>query len=211
MKLYQSIGPNPRVTTMYIAERGIKIDRIMVDIQAGENRQPDMLAINPSGSSPFLLLDNATVLPDSVAICEYLEEICDGPKLFGDTAEQRSATRAKMRTIDQNIVVPMANGFRSAEGLPMFESRMFCCPEASDGNKAYARDGLIQLDKGFGDGPWLMGERFSMADILLFCFAEFGPMVGQMMPDECSNLKAWRARTAERDSAKISADPNNGI
>jgi len=211
MKLYQSVGPNPRVATLYIAECGLNIPRAFIDIMAAENRTPEMLAKNPTGGSPFLELDDGQTLSDSIAICEYLEETADGPKLLGGTAKQRAETRALMRFIDQQVLVPMSNGFRSAEGFAMFKDRMFCCPEASDGNKAYAHDGLIQIDANFGDGPWLLGDRFSLADILLFCFIEFGAEVGQPIPDTCSNLKDWHIRVAERESAKISANPNNGL
>lgn len=211
MKLYQSVGPNPRVVTMYIAERGIDVPRAFLDIQAGENRTPEMLARNPSGGSPFLEVDGGPALPDSVAICEYFEDHFGNSTLLGGSATERGQTRAMMRRIDQSVVVPMSNAFRSAEGLPMFQSRMFCCPEAADGNKAYARDGLIQIDQHFGAGPWLLGERFSLADILLYAFVEFGGMVGQALPAECAALAAWKACVAARESAGISANPKNGL
>lgn len=211
MKLYQSVGPNPRVVTMYIAERGLTVPRAYLDIQAGENRTLDMLARNPSGSSPFLETDGSPALPDSLAICEYLEDHFGNSALLGGSAAERGQTRAMMRRIDQSVIVPMSNGFRSAEGLPMFQARMFCCPEAADGNKAYARDGLIQIDTQFGAGSWLLGERFSLADILLYAFVDFGGMVGQALPTECSNLAEWKARVAARDSAGVSANPKNGL
>lgn len=211
MKLYQSFGPNPRVVTMYIAERGIDVPRAFLDIQAGENRTPEMLARNPSGGSPFLEIAGGTALPDSFAICEYFEDHFGSSALLGETAIERAQTRAMMRRIDQSVVVPMSNAFRSAEGLPMFQSRMFCCPEAADGNKAYCRDGFIQIEKQFGDGPWLLGERFSLADIVLYCFADFGGMVVQPLPSECSKLSEWTIRVRARNSAEISANPQNGL
>jgi glutathione S-transferase len=211
MKLYQSFGPNPRVVTMYIAERGIDVPRVFMDIQAGENRTPKMLALNPSGGSPFLEIAGGTVLPDSFAICEYFEDHLGRSALLGETAAERAQTRAMMRRIDQSVIVPMSNAFRSAEGLPMFQSRMFCCPEAAEGNKAYCRDGLMHIEKQFGDGPWLLGERFSLADIVLYCFADFGGMVVQPLPSECSKLSEWTIRVRARNSAEISANPQNGL
>jgi glutathione S-transferase len=211
MKLYQSVGPNPRVVTMYIAEKGISIDRVFLDIQAGENRQPSYLAINPHGGTPSLELDDGSHLSESLAICEYLEETQSGPSLIGTTPAERAATRAMTRWIDQMVVVPMGSGFRSAEGLPMFKDRLLCVPEAADGNKAYARDGLTQTDGELGDKEWLMGSRFTIADILLFCFVEFGGMVGQPIPEGLSKLKAWTARVAARPSAAVSGDPQNGV
>lgn len=211
MRLYQSVGPNPRVVTMFVAEKGITIERVYLDIQGGENRQPGFLAKNPRGGSPCLELDDGSFLDESVAICEYLEERHPSPPLVGSNAEQRARTRAALRWVDQQIVVPMTNGFRSAEGLPMFQPRMLCVPEAADGNKAYARDGMEKVDARLAGQDYLCGDRFTLADILLFCFVEFGAMVGQPIPDGCANLNAWRAHVAARPSAALSANPKNGL
>lgn len=211
MRLYQSVGPNPRVTTMYIAEKGIALERVFVDILAGENRQSGYLAKNPAGGSPCLELDDGSFLVESLAICEYLEELNPAPPLLGSSAEDRAATRSAIRSIDQSVVVPMTNGFRSAEGLAMFESRLLCVPEAAEGNKAYARNGLAMFDTALAGKDWVCGDRFTLADILLYAFVDFGAQVGQQIPDGLDNLKAWSARVGARPSAATSANPQNGI
>ncbi len=211
MKLFQSVGPNPRVVTMFIAEKGVTIERQFVDIQAGENRQAAYLAKNPVGGTPCLETDDGRYIAESLAICEYLEERFPSPPLVGLTPEDRAMTRMTMRNIDQSIIVPMSNGFRSAEGLPMFESRMLCIPEAAPGNKAYARDGMSKADAALAGKEWLCGDRFTLADILLFAFTEFGAMVGQPIPDDLQNLKAWSARAGARPSAATSANPKDGL
>lgn len=211
MRLFQSVGPNPRVATMFIAEKGVTIERVYLDIQAGENRQDEFLAKNPRGGSPCLQFDDGRYLDESIAICEYLEERFPSPPLIGSNAEERAQTRAAVRWIDQQIVVPMTNGFRSAEGLPMFQPRMLCVPEAAQGNKAYARDGLEKADLRLSDQDYFCGDRFTLADILLFCFVEFGTLVGQPVPEGCSKLKEWQARVASRPSAEASANPRNGL
>jgi glutathione S-transferase len=211
MKLYQSIGPNPRIVTMYVAEKGIAMAREMVDILSGVNRKPPFLAKNPDGTTPLLELDDSTFIAESSAICEYLEETQSGPVLIGSTPEERAITRMLMRRVDQRVIVPMTTGFRGVEGLPMFKDRVFCIPNAAADLKALARDGLAALDKTLAGKTWLAGDRFTLADIMLFCFVEFGGLVGQPVPDECKNLKAWQARVADRPSAAISANPENGI
>lgn len=211
MKLYQSIGPNPRVVSMYIAEKGISVPRHFIDIMANENRQPAYLAKNPAGGVPLLETDSGSFIAESAAICEYLEELHGEPALIGDTPEMRAATRAVQRRVDQSVIVPMTNGFRGSEGLTMFESRMACFPDAAPGNKAQARDGLAKLDATMADKEFLCGSHFTLADISLFCFVEFGGQVGQSLPDTMLNLKAWQARVAARPSAAISADPMNGL
>ncbi len=211
MKLYQSVGPNPRVACMYIAERGLSVPRHFMDIMAGENRTPEMLAKNPSGGSPFLELDDGSTLSDSVAICAYLDALNGGSDLVGTTPADMGATWSALRMVDHSVIVPMTNGFRSAEGLPMFQSRTFCVPEAAEANKAYARDGLTRIDKRLAGQDYLCGSRFTLADIVLFCFVEFGAMVGQPVPDGLTKLQAWRDRVASRSSVAISADPKNGL
>lgn len=211
MKLYQSLGPNPRVVLMYLAETGVQVDRQFVDIMAAENRQPDFCAKSPLGHTPLLELDDSRCIAESLAICEYLDETQAGHALLGAAAADRAQTRMLARIVDQLVVVPMTAGFRGAEGLPMFESRMLCLPDAAADLKRLAADGLAQVDRIIGAGPWLAGDRFSLADILLYCFVEFGAMVGQPPDPALANLAAWQGRVAARPSAAASANPQLGI
>jgi len=79
MLLYNSIGPNPRVVRMFMAERGIDIPKIEIDLRGGENRREPYLSKNPAGQSPALELDDGTILAEITAICEYLDETTLGP------------------------------------------------------------------------------------------------------------------------------------
>ncbi|MEQ8309975.1 MAG: glutathione S-transferase family protein [Sphingopyxis sp.] len=211
MKLYQSLGPNPRVVLMYLAETGVQVDRQFVDIMAAENRQPDFSAKSPLAHTPLLELDDGSCIAESIAICEYMDETLGGHALLGATAAERARTRMLMRIVDQLVVVPMTAGFRGAEGMPMFESRLLCLPDAAADLKRLAADGLAQVDRLLGEGPWLAGERFSLADILLYSFVEFGAMVGQPPDPALTNLAAWRDRVAARPAAIDSANPQLGI
>jgi len=211
VKLYQSLGPNPRVVLMYLAETGVQIDRQFVDIMAAENRQPDFCAKSPLGHTPLLEPDDGGCIAESIAICEYLDETAAGHALLGATAEERAKTRMLVRIVDQLVVVPMTAGFRGAEGLPMFQSRLLCLPDAAADLKRLAADGLAQVDRIVGTGPWLAGNRFSLADILLYSFVEFGAMVGQPPDPALTNLAAWRTRIAARPAAAASANPKLGI
>ena len=211
MKLYQSVGPNPRVVLMYLAETGLAVEHRFVDIMAAENRQPDFVAKSPLGHTPLLELDDGCCIAESVAICEYLDEALGGHALVGATAAERGRTRMLVRIVDQIVVVPMTAGFRGAEGLSMFESRVLCLPDAAADLKRLAADGLAQVDRMIGDGPWIAGERFSLADVLLYSFVEFGAMVGQSPDPALTHLAAWRDRVAARPSAAVSANPQYGI
>lgn len=211
MKLYQSIGPNPRVVLMFLEEKGATIDRTFVDIMKGENRQPAFTALNPFGQLPLLEMDDGSHLSESIAICAYIEEKFPTPALIGSTAEERAVTNMLVRRLDYDVVGPMTTAFRGSEGLPMFQNRLRCLPEAADGLKACARDGLAAFDALLAGKTWLAGDRFTLADILLYCLTEFGKMVGQPMPEDLANLAAWSARVAERPSASASMNAKTGI
>ncbi|TAJ70460.1 MAG: glutathione S-transferase family protein [Phenylobacterium sp.] len=204
MKLYNSIGPNPRVVKMFLAEKGLDVERIEVDLRAGENRREPFLAVNPAGQTPALALESGAVVTEVTAICEYLEEITPNPPLIGTNAEERANTRMWTRRVDLKVCEPLANGFRFAEGLAMFEPRMLCVPEAAPGLKAMAQDGVAWLDANMV-GPWVAGGRFTLADILLFAFLDFGGAVGQPLDPKFARIGDWFARVKARPSAAASA------
>ncbi len=199
MKLYAGMGPNPRAVTIAIAELGAKVEIEQVDLLAGENRQGAHLARNPAGQLPALELDDGTHLAEITAIIEYLDEKNAG-SLIGATAEERAETRMWTRRIDLNICEPLGMGFRYAEGLPLFKDRIHCVPQAADDFKAIAQEKLAWLDELMGDREFICGDRFSLADILLFSFLEFGASVAQPLDAKCERLQAWYARVAARPS-----------
>ncbi|HXA41159.1 MAG TPA: glutathione S-transferase family protein [Phenylobacterium sp.] len=205
MKLHTSIGPNPRVVKMFLAEKGLEMPFVKVDLMAGENRRaPYNAEVNRAGQTPALELDDGGTVTEITAICEYLEERQPSPPLIGATAEERAAARMWTRRVDLKVCEPMANGFRFAEGLPLFENRMRCLPDAAPGLKAIAQDGLQWLEGEF-KGPWIAGERFTLADILLFAFVDFGGQVGQPLDPKYARLTDWFARVQARPSAAASA------
>ena len=205
MKFYNSIGPNPRVVKMFMAEKGLDIPRVEVNLMAGENRQDAHLARNPAGQMPALELDDGTFVSEIIPICEYLEEIQPNPPLVGTNAEERAITRMWTRRIDLNICEPMANGFRFSVGLQLFQNRVHVIPQAADDLKAVAREKLTWLDGLITGREYIVGDRFTLADILLFVFIEFGGQVGQPLDPDNKNLVAWRDRVAARASAPASA------
>jgi glutathione S-transferase len=202
MKFYNSIGPNPRMVRMFMAEKGIEFPKVDVDLRGGENRREPYLKVNPSGQTPALELDDGTVLAEITAICEYVDELKkDTPSLIGNSPEERAKTRMWTRRIDLNIAEPALNGFRFGEGFKMFENRVRCIPQAADGLKATARDKLAWLDKLLGTKPFIAGDKLSMADILLFAMLDFMKDVGQALDPANKNLTAWFERMKARPSA----------
>jgi len=206
MKFYNSVGPNPRVVTLFMAEKGIDLPEVTVDLRGGENRRPPYTSdVNPAGQTPALELDDGSVLTEITAICEYLEERFPEPALIGTTAEERANTRMWTRRVDLKICEPLTNGFRFAEGLPLFESRMRCLPEAAAGLKAVAQDGIRWLDPLIAGRDFIAGDRVTLADLMLFAFLDFGASVGQPIDPAAAHVTAWYDRMKARPSA---ANPN---
>jgi glutathione S-transferase len=203
MKLYTSMGPNPHMVRMFAAEKGLALETVEVDLMGGENRRPPYTdAVNPAGQTPALVLDDGTVIAEITVICEYLEEKHPSPSLIGTTAEERAETRMWTRRIDLNICEPMTNAFRAAEGRRIFENRMkLVGAEGAAELKAIAKDRLLWLDGQLQGREFVCGNRFSLADVLLFAFLAFGAQVGQPIPDEATWVKAWFARVQARPSA----------
>ncbi|OYU16544.1 MAG: glutathione S-transferase [Alphaproteobacteria bacterium PA4] len=202
MKFYDSIGPNPRVVRIAMAEQGLSVETLKVDILKGENRQPAYMAMVPSGGTPALVLDNGTVLSEITAIVEYLDEQPGAARIVGNTPEERAETRMWARRIDLYILEPMANGFRASEGRPMFAPRMtLVSPEAAAELKALAQEKLLWLDAQLQGRTWVCGDRYSLADILLLAFVEFGASVGQPLPAAAAWLADWHKRAAARPSS----------
>ena len=202
MKFYNSIGPNPRAVRMFMAEKGLKVPTVEVDLIKGENRQDAYKQKNNAGQMPCLELEDGTTISEITAICEYLEDTNPKPALIGSTPKEKAETRMWTRRIDLNIVEPLANGFRYSQGLPLFKDRIPTAPEAADGLKRIAQDRMLWLDKMVADRQWICGDRFSYADIHLFAFLDFGKQVGQLLNPEAKTIAAIYDRAGARPSAK---------
>ena len=200
MRLYNSIGPNPRTVRMFAAEKGLTIPLAEIDLLKGENRRDPYLSKNAHGQMPALELDDGSTVCEITAICEYLEDTHPNPPLIGSTPREKAETRMWTRRIDLNICEPMANGFRFSDGLPLFKDRIVTIPEAADGLKKVARDRLSWLDRQMEDRKFVCGSRFTLADVLLYAFLDFGSQVGQRLDEKNKNLVDWFARVKARPS-----------
>jgi glutathione S-transferase len=210
--LYSSLGPNPRLVRMFMIEKGLNegkdFNRVHYDIITGENRQDDSyLEKNPLGTIPTLELDDGTCLTESWPICEFIEEQHPNPNLFGKTAVERAEVRKWARLFDQEVVVPMTMGFRATGGRPMFEPRMaVVSPEAGAELAAMSDDKWRWFDQALGDSNHFALGRFTFADLIIFCFANFGFTVGWKLPEGTNNLARFVDTHNGRESAKVWQD-----
>ena len=201
MKLYNSIGPNPHVVRMFIHELGLELETVEVDLMAGENRQTDHLSRNPSGQMPTLELDNGDFISEITVICDYLDEQQGYTDLMGKASEARAETRMWTRRIDLQIVEPLTNGFRFSEGHDFFKDRLRLIPQAADDLKTLAQERITWLDEQIKDKEFICGDRFSLADIMFYCFLNFGTTVGQPLNEDNKNAVNLYNKIHSRPSA----------
>ncbi len=208
MKLLNSLGPNPRIVRMFLLEKNLSIPFEEIDILGAANRRPPYTDKNPGGQMPGLLLDDGTCLGETVAICEYLEDLHPDPALIGATPLEKAEQRMWQRRVELNITENLYNAFRYSVGLEVFKDRMRCLPEAAPGLALIAQDKLAWLDQQMGRKAWICGDRFTLADIILFCALDFGEGVGQSIDPGLLNISAWFGRVMTRDSAHASLHPD---
>jgi glutathione S-transferase len=208
MLLYDSFGPNPRAMRMFLAEKKITIPTKDIDIMKAENRQASYNERNPGGQLPALELDNGKCLGETVAIWDYLEEKNPAPALIGDTPEERAETHQWQRRLELNITENIYNGFRFAEGLDMFRNRLPCEPEAAPSLKRIAQERLKWLDGLIAGRDYIVPNRFTIADIILYCCLDFAAGVRQTVDPSLSNLHSWFNRIGNRPSARASLHPS---
>ena len=201
MKLFNSMGPNPHVVRMFIAEMGIDIETIEIDLMGGENRQNSYLKKNPSGQLPALQLDDDSFLAEITVICEYLDEINGHTDLIGTNPQERAETKMWTRRIDLQILEPLTNGFRYAEGYDLFKDRLHLIPDAANDLKAIAQERLTWLDKQLEGKEFICGDRFSLADIMFYCFLHFGSTVGQPINQDNTNIVSLYEKIGMRESS----------
>lgn len=207
MLLLDALSPAPRTVRMFLAEKGLTLPLQQVDVFAGENRRAPYLSHNPAGQTPALILDDGSVISESVAIMEYLEALHPLPALIGVSEVERAITRQWQRRVELNITEFIHNAYHYAEGLARFAERIPVAPEAADGLKRVAQDRIAWLDAMLAGHDYLVGQRFSLADIWLYVWLDFAESVAQPFDRGLRNIPAWFERIAARPSAVASLHP----
>lgn len=201
MKLYEyETFPHPRRVRMFLAEKGLEVPRIQVDVPAGEHREPAFLSKNPDAAVPVLELDNGHCITETVAISRYFEEAQPDNPLFGETAEEKARVEMWQRRVEQSLMGAVGSYFHHAtEGLG--EQDRYRNREWGEKNRDNAIAAMRRLDGQLADNPYVAGERFSIADITAVCAVDFAAAVGIDIPENCPHLSRWHALVSERPSA----------
>lgn len=202
MKLYDSkMAPNPRRTRIFLAEKGISIPTEQVDMMKMEHKTPEYAALNPMQRMPTLVLDDGTVLTESIAICRYFEALQPEPPLFGVGAKEIALVEMWNRRAELNFFFCVAQVFRHSHPA-MKELEVPQVPAWAEANKPRIGEFLHVLDAQLKDHPFVAGDRFSVADITALCAVDFMRPIRMPVPEECVNVKRWHAEVSARPSAK---------
>ena len=201
MKLYDSaMAPNPRRVRIFLAEKGIEVPTVQVDIGKAENRQPPYLEKNPLGGVPVLELDEGCHLAESVAICRYFEGTHPAPPLFGTDATDRAMVEMWNRRMELEVLAPIAQSFRNTHDF--FAGRIEQVPEYGEVCRRVATKRLEWLDGELADREFIAGDRFSIADITAMVGIDFGRVSGIGIGPDQKNLQRWHEAVSSRPSAK---------
>jgi glutathione S-transferase len=201
MQLYDSaMAPNPRRVRIFLAEKGIAVPVVTMDIGKAENRKPPFLAKNPLGGLPVLELDDGTCIAESVAICRYFEETQPNPPLLGTDAKDRAVVEMWQRRMELELFRNVTGCFQNTHKF--FAGRIPQVPEYGEVCRNAARARLAWLDGELASRPFVAGERYTIADITALCAIDFGRVSDIRIAPEQKQLQRWYDAVSSRPSAK---------
>ena len=192
-------SPNCRRVRMYLAEKGIDIALKALDLSAGEQRMSGFLLKNPFGAVPLLELDDGSVIPESLAIIEYLEELHPDPPLCGTTPFERAQVRAWERRAEFGVLLQGTRRFLHTN--PFFASRVEQSPKVAEEAGQVLTDRLSLFNTHLKDNEWLAGAC-SVADITLFVSTEFAARSNFQLDPAWEHLQRWYGAIKKRPSAE---------
>ncbi len=207
LKFYDcKTAPSPRRVRIFIAEKGIDIETVQVDLTSGEQFGEDFCRINPDCVVPALELDDGTGLSEVLAICHYLEAKFPQPALLGTSDEERARVLMWNVKVEQQGLLPMANAFRNrAKGLvgravtgPVSYAQI---PELAERGRQQVEQFFYRLDGQLANHEYLAGDGYSLADISAMVTVDFAARTKLSLPEDALNAKRWYESVASRPSA----------
>jgi glutathione S-transferase len=208
MKFYDcTTAPSPRRVRIFLAEKGIEVPTVQVDLRNGEQFTPAFRALNPDCTVPVLELDSGAVVTDIVAICRYFEELHPDPRLMGRSAEERAVIDSWQRRIDRDGFNAAMEAFRNS--TPGLKGRALPGPENYEQIPALAERGRARiqyfftwLNERLGDNEFVCGPQFTIADISAMVVVDFCGWAKLKPPEHMTGLHRWHAAVSARPSAK---------
>jgi glutathione S-transferase len=202
MRFYDSpFAPNARRVRMFLAEKGIDIPRVNVDLAKLEQKSETYSCVNPFQIVPALELEDGSTLTESIAICRYLEELHPEPPLFGATARERAEVEMWQRLAEFQLLFTIAQTFRHSHPA-MREMENPQIPAWAEANRAKAETAMRRFDAALARRRFLAGDNFSVADITGLIALDFTKPARLAIPEDLAHLARWRAEVSARPSAK---------
>lgn len=202
MKLYDGgRAPNPRRVRIFLAEKGVEVPLVPVDMGALGHRSAEVTALNPMQRLPVLELNDGTVITESVAISRYFEEIYPEPALFGRGAVGKALVEMWQRRVELHLFASVAAAFRHIHPA-MIEWEVPQIPAWGEANKPKALAFLDILDKQLATSAFIAGDDYSIADITGLVAIDFFKPARIEMPGHVTHVKRWYDAVSSRPSAK---------
>jgi glutathione S-transferase len=201
MKLYDGgRAPNPRRVRIFLAEKGIEVPTEQVDLGALEHKKEPFAALNPMQRVPVLVLDDGTVITESIAICRYFEALQPDPPLFGRGAVETALIEMWNRRAELNLLWPVSQVFRHLHPA-MKAMEVPQVPAWAEANKPRALEFLQFLDGELRGRKFIAGDRFTVADITAMMGVDLMKPAKLSVPEDLVNVRRWHAEVTARPSA----------
>jgi glutathione S-transferase len=193
MKLYDTkVAPNPRRARIFLAEKGISIPTEQVDIAAMQHKTAEYAAINPLQRMPALVLDDGTIITESIAICRYFEMMQPEPPLFGVGPKDTAIVEMWNRRAEINFFSNVAAVFRHTHPA-MKELEIPQVPAWADANRPRVTWFLELLDRELAKREFVAGDRYTVADITTQVALDFMKPARLSVPEGAANIKRWHS------------------
>jgi glutathione S-transferase len=201
MKLYDTkLAPNPRRTRIFLAEKGIALPTEQIDIMAMQHKTPEYTAINPLQRMPALVLDDGTIITESIAICRYFESLQPEPPLFGVGTKDAAIVEMWNRRAENNFFATVAAVFRHTHPA-MKELEVPQVAAWAEANRPRVAWFLELLDRELATREFIAGDRYTVADITTQVAVDFMKPGRLVMPEGATNVRRWHATVSARPSA----------
>jgi glutathione S-transferase len=202
MKLYDTArAPSPRRVRIFLAEKGIEVPRVPVDLAKLEQFGEAFTEMNPMQRVPVLVLDDGTVLTETMAICRYFEELQPEPNLFGRGALECALVEMWNRRIEFLLYWPASQAFRHLHPAMAVREKPQVA-EWGEANKPKAMEFLAFFEKELGKRAYAACDRFTVADITAYVTVDFMRLAKLDVPADFKNVRRWQAEVAARPSAQ---------
>lgn len=202
MQLYDSgRAPSPQRVRIFLAEKGIEVPRVPVDLAKLEQKEPSFCELNPMRAVPVLVLDDGTVITETMAISRYFEAQHPEPNLLGQTALEIATVEMWNRRIEHGLYMAVQAVFRHSHPA-MAELEVPQIAAWAEANRPRVSAFLEILDRHLEGRRFVALDRFSVADITGLVTMDFMKPARLQVPDNLQNVRRWYAEIGARPTAK---------